>query len=84
MSPIRKLLAAAVCVSIITSSIAFAQNAPPSTTEKVKTITQREWNRMKVQWAKEKEKWASCNKLSKDQKLKRSKSWSFIASCMTS
>jgi hypothetical protein len=39
---------------------------------------------MKGQWAKQTEKWASCNKQSDDQKLTGRKSWSFIASCMTS
>jgi len=39
---------------------------------------------MKGQWAKQKEKWADCNKQSQDQKLTGRKSWSFISSCMTS
>jgi hypothetical protein len=46
--------------------------------------TSKEWNKAKAKWAQEKEKWADCRKQSKDQKLTGRKSWSFLASCMTS
>ncbi len=46
--------------------------------------TTKEWNKAKAKWAKEKEKWADCQKQSKDQGLTGRKSWSFLASCMTS
>jgi hypothetical protein len=39
---------------------------------------------MKEQWAKQTDRWASCNRQSDDQKLSGRKSWSFIAGCMTS
>jgi hypothetical protein len=84
------LLAIAVIAGLaglVGTGVAFSQNpSPPATTptEKVKTISKREWNRMKGQWAKQTEKWASCNKQADDQKLTGRKSWSFIASCMTS
>jgi hypothetical protein len=39
---------------------------------------------MKGQWAKQTDKWASCNKQADDQKLTGRDSWPFIASCMTS
>ena len=46
--------------------------------------TMKQWKRAKAEWAAEKVKWADCQKLSKDQKLAGRKSWSFLASCMTS
>jgi hypothetical protein len=52
--------------------------------DEVAKWTTKEWNKAKVQWAKEKEKWAGCQKQSKDQGLTGRKSWSFLASCMTS
>jgi hypothetical protein len=84
---IKWLLAIAVIAGLVGTGVAFSQNSPTPTatpTEKIKTISKREWNRMKGQWAKQTEKWASCNKQSDDQKLTGRKSWSFIASCMTS
>jgi hypothetical protein len=70
-----------------------AQTAPanPSTTAKVEAKADevakwstKEWNKAKAKWAQEKEKWAGCQKQSKDQGLTGRKSWSFLASCMTS
>jgi hypothetical protein len=62
----------------------------PSTAAKIQTKadevakwTTKEWNKAKAQWAKEKEKWAGCQKQSHDQGLTGRKSWSFLASCMT-
>jgi hypothetical protein len=55
-----------------------------SKAEDVAKWTNKEWNKAKVQWAKEKEKWADCQKQSKDQGLSGRKSWSFLATCMTS
>jgi hypothetical protein len=46
--------------------------------------TSKQWNRAKGEWTKEKEKWADCRKQSNDQNLTGLKSWSFLASCMTS
>jgi hypothetical protein len=63
----------------------------PSTTAKIESKADavakwstKEWNKAKAQWAKEKEKWAGCQKQSKDQGLTGRKSWTFLASCMTS
>jgi uncharacterized protein HemX len=89
------LLAAAVIAGLAGSGVAFSQDQlkdqpkdqsqpAATTTEKVKAISKKEWDKMKGQWAKQKEKWADCNKQSTDQKLSGRKSWSFIASCMTS
>jgi hypothetical protein len=55
-----------------------------SKAEDVSKWTTKEWNKAKSKWAKEKEKWADCQKQSKDQGLTGRKSWSFLASCMTS
>ena len=84
---IKWLLAIAVIAGLVGTGVAFSQNpSPPAATptEKVKTISKREWNRMKGQWAKQTEKWTSCNKQADDQKLTGRESWSFIANCMTS
>jgi hypothetical protein len=84
---IKWLLAAAVIAGLVGTGVALSQHSSQpaaTTTEKVKTISKREWNKMKEQWAKQTDKWADCNKQSHDQKLSGRKSWSFIASCMTS
>jgi hypothetical protein len=90
MSFVRSALISAAVVSMITGA-ALAQTATPappsSTSSKVDDVskwTTKHWNQAKAKWAKEKEKWADCEKQSKDQKLTGRKSWSFLASCMTS
>jgi hypothetical protein len=91
MSSVRSALVAAAVLGIVTSGIALAQTTttppPPSSSSKVDDVskwTVKQWNRAKAEWSKEKEKWADCQKQSKDQKLTGRKSWSFLASCMTS
>jgi hypothetical protein len=100
MSFVRSALVSAAVVGMVLSGEVLAQapspeqSAPakePSTSEKIQSKaddvgkwTSKEWNKAKVQWAKEKEKWAGCQKQSKDQGLTGRKSWSFLASCMTS
>jgi hypothetical protein len=89
MSKIRSALVAAAILGVITSGVALAQTTTPpsSTSSKVDDAskwTSRQWNQAKAKWAKEKEKWADCRKQSKEQKLTGRKSWSFLASCMTS
>jgi hypothetical protein len=54
-----------------------------STINDVSTWTSEQWHRAEAKWAKEKEKWADCQKQSRDQNLTGRKSWSFLASCMT-
>ncbi len=59
---------------------------PSSTSSKIDDVsewTSKQWNRAKTKWEKEKEKWADCQKQSKDQNLTGRESWSFLASCMT-
>jgi hypothetical protein len=55
-----------------------------STTEDVSKWTQKQWDAAKVKWAKQKDKWNSCNKQATDKKLSGRDSWSFIYTCMTS
>ena len=89
MCIIRSALAAVAILGIIvTSGVAPAQTTAPAPTTSSKTDdvskwTTRQWNHAKAEWAKEKQKWAGCQKQSKDQKLTGRKSWSFLASCMT-
>jgi hypothetical protein len=88
MRTIRSALVAAAVLGSLTSGVALAQTtAPPSSTsskiDDVSKWTSKQWNRAKAEWAKDKEKWADCQKQSKEQKLTGRKSWSFLASCMT-
>jgi hypothetical protein len=60
---------------------------PASTSSKIDDVSQwtlKQWNRAKAKWEKETEKWANCQKQSKDQNLSGRKSWPFLASCTTS
>ena len=89
MSFVRSALVAVAVLGMVTSGVALAQTTTPpsSTSSKVDDVskwTSKQWNQAKAKWAKEKEKWADCQKQSKDQKLTGRKSWSFLASCMTS
>jgi hypothetical protein len=100
MSLVRSVLVSVAVAGMVMSGEVLAQapapeqTAPakePSTTAKVEAKADevakwstKEWNKAKVKWAKEKEKWAGCQKQSKDQALTGRKSWSFLASCMTS
>ena len=54
-----------------------------STAEDVSKWTQKQWDEAKAKWAKEKDKWESCNKKASDQKLEGRNSWSFLYTCMT-
>ena len=94
MSFVRSALIAAAVLGVVTSGVGLAQTPTPATPEpaastssKVDDVskwTTKQWNQAKAKWAKEKEKWSDCQKQSKDQKLAGRKSWSFLASCMTS
>ena len=85
---VRFMLIAAAILRVVTSGEALAQTTTPSSSisskiDDVSEWTSKQWNRAKAEWAKEKEKWADCEKQSKDQNLTGPKSWSFLASCMT-
>jgi predicted small secreted protein len=55
-----------------------------SIVDDVSTWTSKQLDWAKAEWAKEKEKWADCQRQSQDQNLTGPKSWSFLASCMSS
>jgi hypothetical protein len=89
MSFVRSVFVTAAILGVVTSGVALAQTATLSSSisskiDDVSNWTSEQWNRAKAEWAKEKEKWAECQKQSKDQDLTGRKSWSFLASCMTS
>jgi hypothetical protein len=99
MSFVRSALLSVAVVGLVMSGEGLAQTPAPESSppakeslkskvetkaEDVAKWTSKEWNKAKAQWAKEKEKWADCQKQSKDQGLTGRKSWSFLASCMTS
>src|SRR6266852_7323647 len=84
---VRSALIAAAILGVVTSGGALAQTTTPSSSisskiDDVSKWTSKQWNRAKAEWAKEKEKWADCEKQSKDQNLTGRKSWSFLTSCM--
>lgn len=93
MSVLRSAAAAVAILACLAAGAALAQapaqtpppsTAPASKTEDISKWTIKQWNAARAKWAKEKEKWADCEKQSKEQKLSGRKSWSFLASCMTS
>jgi hypothetical protein len=89
MSIVRSAFVAAAVLCVVPPGVTLAQTTTPpsSTSSKVDDVskwTSQQWNRARAKWVKEKEKWADCQKQSKDQKLTGRKSWSFLASCMTS
>ena len=78
------IIGAITVASVAVPTISLAQTAKKeSTTEDVSKWTQKQWNAAKAKWVKEKDKWASCNKQSANEKLSGRKSWSFIYTCMT-
>jgi hypothetical protein len=86
---IRSALVATAILGVVTPGVALAQTTTrsPSTSSKIDDVsrwTDEQWNRAKAQWVEEKEKWADCQKQAQDQNLTGRKSWSFLASCMTS
>lgn len=55
----------------------------PLLSTQVETWTKDQWEAAKREWAKEKTKWADCQKRSDKQKLEDRKSWPFLYKCMT-
>ena len=76
--------AALVAATLTVAAQAQAPSAEPSTTEKVKHWSQRQWNAAKVEWRKDKGKWDMCNARSDERHLKGRASWSYIYDCMKS
>jgi hypothetical protein len=91
MSVIKMSLIAAVLAGSL-SGAALAQTPTGAdmraqagkAADDVSKWTQKQWNAAKVKWSQEHAKWDACNKKATDQNLSGRKSWSFIASCMTS
>jgi hypothetical protein len=91
-----KIIATVLMIGFVTMQAAQAQTTapntstpPPSSTtstavENVSKWTTKHWNAVKAKWAKNKEKWTDCRQQSDAQKLSGRKSWSFLATCMTS
>jgi hypothetical protein len=76
-----------VLAAIFVSGIAVAkepESSQPSTVTQVESWTKKQWDAAKKDWAKDKIKWAACQRQVSTQKLKGRKSWSFLYTCMTS
>ena len=92
MSVIRISLIAAVLAAGFAGGGAMAQTPSGAdmraqaskTADDVSKWTHKQWNAAKAKWSQEQARWDACNKKADDQKLTGRKSWSFIASCMTS
>jgi hypothetical protein len=54
-----------------------------SAAAKVEAWTTKQWDAAKQEWAKDRTKWANCEKQADKQKLEGRKSWSFLYTCMT-
>ena len=84
--------ACAVALLVFVAAAALAQSAAPapsptptisSKVDDVSKWTSKQWKAAKTKWAKERQKWADCEKQSKEFKLSGKQSWSFLAMCMT-
>ncbi len=60
-----------------------ATSNEPSAATRVENWTQKQWNAARAEWAKDKAKWAGCQKQSETQKLSGRDNWSFLYQCMT-
>jgi hypothetical protein len=84
--------ACTVTILALVAAAALAQSAAPapsptltisSKVDDVSKWTGKQWKAAKTKWAKERQKWADCEKQSKELKLSGKQSWSFLAMCMT-
>ena len=66
-----------------TPTVAAPMSFNPSVAAQVEAWTMKQWDAAKQEWAKDKTKWANCEKQSDNQKLEGRKSWSFLYTCMT-
>jgi cell division protein FtsL len=82
MTRIVMLLVAAAVATTALSVPVRAEMAQQSTTEKVKTMTKKQWAKLQAEWKKDKAKFTACNDKSKADKLKGRKRWAAIYDCM--
>jgi hypothetical protein len=69
---------------VVPAAVAASKKADePSVWDQTKTMTSKQWNKAKRQWAIEKVKWRACNREARSRKLDGAKSWTFIGRCMT-
>jgi hypothetical protein len=90
MLSLRPLLAIVLIAGFVIAGSAFAQTTPAARAPDVaseafnaKSITARQWNRMKKRWMRDKAKWEACNKQARAKGLSGRRSWPVIAQCMT-
>jgi hypothetical protein len=76
-------MAAGTVLAPTPSAAQSVSESAKSAAGNVSKWTLKQWNHAKVAWAKEKAKWAECNKNATAQKLSGHKSWSFLYDCMT-
>ena len=79
----RYIISAAVIAGMFTFTVPTQAQAP-STTEQIKTWSQKKWNQARIEFAKDKAKWSSCRQQSKNKNLRGRASWSFLYDCMKS
>jgi hypothetical protein len=84
------LIAIVLAAGFVFAASAYAQTpqaprAPDVATEafNAKSITARQWNRMKKRWMRDKVKWEACNRQARARGLSGRRSWPVIAQCMT-
>jgi len=65
------------------SATSATDSSKASISTQVENWTEDQWEATKKEWAKDKAKWASCQKQSSEQKLEGRKSWPFLYKCMT-
>jgi hypothetical protein len=82
-------------VIVLTAGLVFAAPARAQTPQAARTpdvgteafnaksITARQWNRMKKRWMRDKAKWEACNRQARNRGLSGRRSWPVIAQCMT-
>ncbi len=77
------LVAAAVATAMLSAPVRAEMAQPQqSTTEKVKSMTKAQWEKLQAGWKKDKAKFTACNDKSKADKLKGLKRWAAIYDCM--
>jgi hypothetical protein len=82
---ITTLIVAAAVVTALSAPIMAETNAPaqPSTVEKIKTMSKKEWAKLVAEWTKNKDKYKVCRDKAKADGLKGRKRWASIYDCKT-